>query len=187
MLLKVDPERARILLGPLVGIDELRHADAFRSGLTSAHRLEAVLSIEATAAATYWSAWSNLSIQPQSVRKVAVTSAHGPNSGSLQPPGTARAFSLSLSKAGQREAPIDKPSGTVFQRAIQKMCSANPSISSRTLVRARFEAAGIVGLPTTGRFPPPPGPGAVAFVGRDAFLTPELPESPRVTHHSSAR
>ncbi len=51
---------ARERLGDSIAADNI---SKFRSALTSVRQLEAVLSLEANAAAAYWSSWSNLSIQ----------------------------------------------------------------------------------------------------------------------------
>ena len=58
--LKGQETMARERLGNPIAADNI---SKFRSALTTVRQLEDVLSIEATAAAAYWSAWSNLSIQ----------------------------------------------------------------------------------------------------------------------------
>lgn len=51
---------ARERLGNSIAADNI---SKYRSALTSACQLEAVLALEANAAASYWAAWANLSIQ----------------------------------------------------------------------------------------------------------------------------
>lgn len=58
--LKGQEKMTRERLGNPIAADNI---SKFRSALTTVRQQEAVLSIEATAAAAYWSAWSNLSIQ----------------------------------------------------------------------------------------------------------------------------